>query len=166
MSEFKAFDGNTAVAEAMRQMQGLRRRDVVEAALAGQGLVAVAADLDDALAFADAYAPEHLTIHLADAEAAVERVTSAGSVFVGAWAPEPVGDYASGANHVLPTGGLARSTGPLGVEAFGSWRQVQRLTYEGLAALRPVVRQMAVAEGLDAHLAAVEVRFDDEGAEP
>ncbi len=152
------------VAEAMRQMEKLSRRDVVEQALAGHGLVAVAPDLESALAFADAYAPEHLTIHLADPEIAVERVTSAGSVFVGAWAPEPVGDYASGANHVLPTGGLARSTGPLSVEDFGSWRQVQRLTREGLAALRPVVRQIATAEGLDAHLAAVEVRFDDKGA--
>ncbi len=152
------------VAEAMRQLQQLSRREVVEQALAGHGLVAVAHDLEEALAFADAYAPEHLTIHLADPEAAVERVTSAGSVFVGAWAPEPVGDYASGANHVLPTGGLACSTGPLSVEDFGSWRQVQRLTREGLAALRPVVQQIATAEGLDAHLAAVEVRFDGEGA--
>jgi histidinol dehydrogenase len=151
------------VAEAMRQLQQLGRRDVVEQALAEHGLVAVASDLEQALAFADDYAPEHLTIHLADPEVAVERITSAGSVFVGAWAPEPVGDYASGANHVLPTGGLACSTGPLSVEDFGSWRQVQRLTREGLAALRPVVRQIATAEGLDAHLAAVEVRFDGEG---
>jgi histidinol dehydrogenase len=75
-----------------------------------------------------------------------------------------VGDYASGANHVLPTGGLACSLGPLSTEDFGSWRQVQTLTREGLAALRPTVAALAAAEGLTAHRAAVEVRF--EGGEP
>ena len=100
----------------------LERRDIIEKSLAGHGLAVLAADVDDAIAFADEYAPEHLSIHLADAAAAADRITGAGSVFVGAWAPEPVGDYASGANHVLPTGGLACSTSPLGTEDFCSWR--------------------------------------------
>ena len=142
-------------------MPRLSRRAVVEKALADYGTVAIAADIDEAIEFADAWAPEHLSLHVNEADAAVARITSAGSVFVGPWAPEPVGDYASGANHVLPTGGLARSMSPLGTEDFGSWRQVQMLTREGLAALRPTVTTLAETEGLDAHRLAVEIRFEE-----
>jgi histidinol dehydrogenase len=150
--------------EAARQIARLERREVIAAALSGHGCAVVAPDLEAALRFANEYAPEHLSIHLTDPEQAVEAVTSAGSVFVGAWAPEPVGDYASGANHVLPTGGLACSTGPLAVEDFGSWRQVQYLDRHGLEALRPVVSALAAAEGLTAHRNAVEIRFRDGAA--
>ncbi len=142
-------------------MARLSRRAVIEKALTDLGMVAIAADVDEAIEFADAWAPEHLSLHLEDAAAAVVGITSAGSVFVGRWAPEPVGDYASGANHVLPTGGLARSMNPLGTEDFGSWRQVQTLTRDGLASLRPTVVALAEAEGLDAHRLAVEIRFED-----
>ena len=76
------------------------------------------------------------------------------------------GDYASGANHVLPTGGLARACGPLAVETFGKFNQVQRITREGLATLRPAIRALAEAEGLLAHRDAVETRFDDEAPTP
>ena len=138
----------------------LDRRDIVEKALSDHGIAVLAANEDEAIAFADQYAPEHLSIHLADAAAAAERITGAGSVFVGAWAPEPVGDYASGANHVLPTGGLACSMSPLGTEDFGSWRQIQTLTREGLASLRDTVTTLADAEGLGAHRLAVDIRFE------
>jgi histidinol dehydrogenase len=84
-------------------------------------------------------------------------------VFVGPYAPESAGDYATGANHVLPTGRLARSYGALGVEAFGKWVQVQRVSREGLASLRDTVGRVAQAEGLAAHRAAVEVRFESGG---
>jgi histidinol dehydrogenase len=140
----------------------LTRREVISKALAGHGMVIVAGDRDDALRFADEYAPEHLSLHLEDPAAAADRVVSAGSVFVGPWAPEPVGDYASGANHVLPTGGLAASTGPLSTEDFGAWRQVQYLDREGLETLRPVVASLASAEGLTAHRLAVEIRFEED----
>ncbi|NQV06776.1 histidinol dehydrogenase [bacterium] len=151
-----------AVLEAIDELMGrLDRRGVIERALANHGLVAVARSLDDAIAFADEWAPEHLSIHLSDPETAVDCIRSAGSVFVGPWAPEPVGDYASGANHVLPTGGLASALGPLGTEDFGSWRQVQRLTRSGLKALRPAVTTLASAEGLTAHRLAVDIRFED-----
>ena len=89
-------------------------------------------------------------------------IRNAGSIFVGRWSPESAGDYASGANHVLPTGGLARACGPLAVETFGKFNQVQRITREGLAALRPAIRTLAEAEGLLAHRDAVEVRFEDD----
>jgi len=150
-----------ALAEVERQIASLERQAVIEMALTNHGLIVIAADETDAVRFADEYAPEHLSIHLARPELAVDAVTSVGSVFVGAWAPEAVGDYASGANHVLPTGGLACSQGPLAVEDFGSWRQVQRIDRAGLAALRPIVGELARAEGLTAHRNAVEVRFEE-----
>ncbi len=121
----------------------------------------VAADLDDAVAFANAYAPEHLAIHTTDAGTVADRVTRAGSVFLGRWSPHSAGDYATGANHVLPTGGLARSYGPLSIEHFGSWRQVQTLTENGLRELQPTVAGMAEAEGLTAHRLAVDIRFEE-----
>jgi histidinol dehydrogenase len=152
---------DAVVARVEAAAGSLERSGVIRAALEGEGIVAVAPDLEAAIRFADEYAPEHLSLHLEDPGPAVERIRSAGSVFVGPWAPEPVGDYASGANHVLPTGGRAAAAGPLSTEDFGSWRQVQTLTREGLAALRPVVAQMASAEGLTAHRAAVEIRFGE-----
>lgn len=148
--------------EVARQLPSLPRADVLSAALAAAGLVVVAADLDEALAFVDDYAPEHLSVVVADPDAA-DRVRHAGSVFVGPYAPESAGDYATGANHVLPTGRLARSYGPLGVEAFGKWVQVQRVSREGLASLRETVGRAAQAEGLAAHRAAVEIRFESGG---
>ena len=99
---------------------------------------------------------------MSDVEEAVARISNAGSLFVGPYAPESAGDYASGANHVLPTGGLARSSGALGVESFGKFTQVQRIDREGLASLRAAVGAVAGAEGLIAHRAAVEIRFEDE----
>ena len=86
-------------------------------------------------------------------------VRNAGSVFVGPWAPESAGDYATGANHVLPTGGLARGCGALAVESYGKFIQIQRITEAGLASLRPTIGVLAVAEGLFAHRDAVEARF-------
>jgi histidinol dehydrogenase len=153
---------DAVLAEAEKQLSSLERREVIAAALAANGIAVLAPDLASAAAFADEYGPEHLSIFLADAEAVAEVVTSAGSVFLGPWAPEAVGDYASGANHVLPTGGLARSMSPLGVEDFGSWRQVQRLTRDGLAALRDTAETLAAAEGLTAHRAAIRVRFEED----
>ena len=97
---------------------------------------------------------------------AVARVRNAGSIFVGPWAPESAGDYATGANHVLPTGGLARSSDPLGVEAFGRWTQIQRVDRAGLAAIRDTVGRLATAEGLTAHRNAVEARFGGRPARP
>jgi histidinol dehydrogenase len=123
----------------------------------------VVASLDEALARVDEYAPEHLELHVADPEAAAARVTNAGSIFVGASAPAVVGDYAVGANHVLPTGGLARAAGGLGLEAFLKPIQVVSATREGLDRMREIVGALAAAEGLPLHAAAVEARFRDGG---
>ena len=143
----------------------LPRREMLRAALASHGEILLTGSLDEAIGFANAYASEHVTVLTADAEEHAAGVTNVGSVYVGRWSPESAGDYATGANHVLPTGGLARSHGPLGVEDFGSWRQVQTLTREGLAAIRPVIEELASAEGLDAHRLAASVRFEDNSVE-
>ena len=138
----------------------LERSEIIESALGNHGLIVVTDTLDAAIDFANDYAPEHLTVHTADSEKDALRTTAAGSVFVGHWAPESAGDYATGANHILPTGGLAAAYGPLSVEDCGSWRQVQTLTEAGLATLRPTIGALAEAEGLTAHKLAAEIRFE------
>ena len=90
----------------------------------------------------------------------MDRLRNAGSMFVGPWAPESAGDYATGANHVLPTGGLARSSSGLAVESYGKFVQVQRISREGLAAIAETVTTLAEAEGLFAHRDAVTRRFE------
>jgi histidinol dehydrogenase len=146
--------------EVARQLPGLPRRDILAASLAAAGTVVIAADLDEALGFADEFAPEHLTVLVRDDGDALPRLRHAGSVFLGAYAPESAGDYATGSNHVLPTAGGARAYGPLSVEAFGRWMQAQRVTRDGLAAILPAVAAVADAEGLVAHRRAVEIRFE------
>jgi histidinol dehydrogenase len=139
----------------------LERREILARSLSTHGAVVLAPNLEVALAAVNAYAPEHLSIDVVDLEATVAAVRHAGSVFVGRWAPESAGDYATGANHVLPTGGLARACNPLAVEAFGHYVQVQRLTRDGLARILPAVVALATAEGLTAHRNAIEARFHD-----
>ena len=149
-----------------RQLTGAARREILGQSLGTAGLVVLAPDRATAIAFVDAYAPEHLTVVVDDVEEAVGRLHHAGSLFVGPFAPESAGDYASGANHVLPTGGLARSSGALGVEAFGKFVQVQRIDRQGLSAIREAVGAVALAEGLAAHREAVEIRFRTSGDAP
>ena len=118
----------------------------------GDGAVCrVVATLEEA----EALAPEHLVLLGDEAEALAPRVRNAGAVFVGASSPVAAGDYATGGNHVLPTGGWARRVGGLGLETFLKPVTVQRLTPEGLARVRPVVEALAEAEGMPAHAAAV-----------
>ncbi|HEY3922806.1 MAG TPA: histidinol dehydrogenase, partial [Gaiellaceae bacterium] len=105
---------------------------------------------------AEAIAPEHLVLLGPNAEARAAEVRNAGAVFVGPWSPVPAGDYATGGNHVLPTGGWARSTGGLGLETFLKPVTTQTLTREGLELIRPTVEALAAAEGMPAHAAAVQ----------
>ena len=149
--------------ELGRQLETAARRAILERSLAAGALVVLAPDRDAALDFVNAYAPEHLSVVVEDVEEAVARLRNAGSLFVGPYAPESAGDYASGANHVLPTGGLARSSGALSTESYGKFIQVQRITREGLATIRDAVEAISEAEGLMAHKRAVELRFEGEG---
>jgi len=148
-------------AELDRQLATSARRAILERSLASCAAIVLAPSRDAGLEFVNGYSPEHLSVSVADVEEAVARLRNAGSLFVGPYAPESAGDYASGANHVLPTGGLARSSGALSTEAYGKFVQVQRITREGLAAIRETVGTIAEAEGLMAHRRAVEVRFED-----
>ncbi len=147
-------------AEVGRRLASAARRDILTRALADHGRIVLVPDIRAGIDFVNGYGPEHLSVDVEDLEGAVEAIRNAGSIFVGRWSPESAGDYASGANHVLPTGGLARSCGPLAVETFGKFNQVQRITREGLAGLRPAIRTLAEAEGLLAHRDAVEARFE------
>jgi histidinol dehydrogenase len=130
---------------------------LVELELAAQGehgpdaVCRVVATLEEA----EAIAPEHLVL-LGSSEARADEVRNAGAVFVGRWSPVPAGDYATGGNHVLPTGGWARSVGGLGIETFLKPITTQRLTREGLELVRPTVEALAAAEGMPAHAAAVQ----------
>lgn len=121
--------------------------------------IEVVAGLDEALARADDYAPEHLQLMVADPEAALARVRNAGAIFLGNEGSAVLGDYAAGTNHVLPTGGLARGAGGLGLEAFLKPVEIVRTTQEGLWHMRAVVAALARVEGLPLHGAAVEARF-------
>ncbi len=149
-------------AELDRLLPTLDRAGILEQALEEHGWAVVATDLADAIAFANEYAGEHVSIATERPEDVAKQVTSAGSVYIGRWAPESAGDYATGANHVLPTGGLAAACGPLSVEDFGSWRQEQHLTRDGLAAITETITTLATAEGLTAHRLAALIRFEDE----
>jgi histidinol dehydrogenase len=118
-------------------------------------VVSVNGDLEAALAAVEELAPEHLVLLGEEAEAAAARVRNAGAVFVGRWSAVAAGDYATGGNHVLPTGGWARAVGGIGLETFLKPITIQRMTPEGLAALRPVVEALAAVEGMPAHAEAV-----------
>jgi histidinol dehydrogenase len=118
-------------------------------------LVEADGDVESALARVEALAPEHLVLLGEGAEKLAPRVRNAGAVFVGRWSPVAAGDYATGGNHVLPTGGRARAVGGLGLETFLKPVTVQRLTPAGLARVRPVVEALAELEGMPAHAEAV-----------
>ncbi len=151
--------------EIARQLPTLPRQAFLRSSLASAGLVVEVDRLDEALEFLNDYAPEHLSVVVEDDALVVRSIRHAGSVFLGTYAPESAGDYATGSNHILPTGGLARSSGPLSVESFGKWLQVQRVSREGLAGIRDTVGVVADAEGLAAHRRAVEIRFQGQLAE-
>jgi histidinol dehydrogenase len=148
--------------ELGRQLETAARRSILEQSLAAGATVVLAPDRAAAIDFVNSYAPEHLSVVVEDVEQAVAQLRNAGSLFVGPFAPESADDYASGANHVLPTGGLARSSGALSTESYGKFMQVQRITRDGLASIRDAVEAISEAEGLMAHKRAVEMRFEGE----
>ena len=117
------------------------------------------ADLDAAFALSNSYAPEHLIIQTANARSHLPKVRNAGSIFLGSWTPETMGDYCSGTNHVLPTYGFARAYSGLSLTDFTKRVTVQELTAAGLRDLGPTAITMANLEGLDAHANAVQVRL-------
>jgi histidinol dehydrogenase len=150
--------GRAVIAAVEVQRARLTRGALVDGALAHSSVIVVA-DLETAFAIANRYAPEHLILQVSEPRAWLDQVTAAGSVFLGPWTPESVGDYCSGTNHVLPTYGFARRYSSLGVADFLRSMTVQELTVDGLRAIGPIATTLARLEGLDAHAWAVHERL-------
>ncbi|KAF3564000.1 hypothetical protein DY000_02011598 [Brassica cretica] len=146
--------------EIAKQCKSLPRGEFASKALS-HSFTVFARDMIEAITFSNLYAPEHLIINVKDAEKWEGLIENAGSVFVGPWTPESVGDYASGTNHVLPTYGYARMYSGVSLDSFLKFMTVQSLTEEGLRNLGPYVATMAEIEGLDAHKRAVTLRLKD-----
>lgn len=146
--------------ELARQLDVLPRKAIAAKALANSRMVIIENELE-AIDFVNRYAPEHLIVNTKDPEAIAARIVNAGSVFLGNFSPEAVGDYASGTNHTLPTNGYAKSYAGVSLESFVKYITFQKLSKEGLKTLGPVVEQMAEAEELVGHKMAVRVRLED-----
>jgi histidinol dehydrogenase len=144
-----------------QQLESLERRDIASAALEGQGLVIVVETLEEALALANEYAPEHLSLAVRDGQSHLDRVVNAGSIFVGGLSAEAVGDYTAGPSHVMPTGGSARFSSPLGVHDFLKVISVIALDVAALAELGPAATTIARAEGFTAHARAIKRRLPE-----
>jgi histidinol dehydrogenase len=141
------------------ELPHLPRREIIDAALTKYSAALVVADLDEAIDFANLYAAEHLQIVTPEPFAVLPRIRHAGSIFLGPYAPVPVGDYASGTNHVLPTGGCARMFSGLSVDDFIKKPTFQHLSREALESLKDTVITLAESEGLLIHARAVAERF-------
>ncbi len=141
------------------QLASLSRADIAREALSNSRIIIVA-DVAGAVQISNDYAPEHLILQVEDARSWLPGIRNAGSVFLGPWAPESVGDYCSGTNHVLPTYGFARSYSGLGLDQFLRQMTVQELSADGLLGLADAVMELADLEGLDAHAAAVRIRLE------
>lgn len=145
--------------EVEKQLEELPRRDIAAAALRN-GRAVVVKHEDEAITLINEYAPEHLLLNCFNAENMAEHVRNAGSVFIGKYSPESVGDYASGTNHTLPTHGFARAYSGVSLDSFVKKITYQQLTAGGLSTIGPLVEVMAEAEGLMAHKRAVSVRLN------
>ncbi|TID13135.1 histidinol dehydrogenase [Avibacterium paragallinarum] len=149
---------NTALA-IERQLAMLPRAETARQALS-HSRIFIAENLSQAIEISNEYAPEHLVVQVENARGILDQLDNAGSIFLGAYSPESMGDYASGTNHVLPTYGYTRTTSSLGLADFSKRMTVQELSPQGFRDLAPTVIQMAAAEQLDAHKNAVLVRLE------
>ncbi len=145
--------------EIERQLPTLTTKERARASLEKYGLLAVVDSLEEAVEFTNEYASEHLEIMTKNYLEIVKKINNAGSIFLGNFTSKSSGDYATGANHVLPTGGMAKMYPPLGVETYGKWMQVQKCTKEGLGAIKDTIEIVAATEQLPAHKNSVTVRF-------
>lgn len=148
-------------AELTRQLTLLPREQIAGRSLCRQGAIIIASGLEEAAALANAIAPEHLELAVAEPFALLPRIEHAGSIFLGAYTPEPLGDYWAGPNHVLPTGGLARCLGPLSVDDFLKRSSYICYSRQALAAAAPAVIAFAEHEGLTAHANSIRIRTEE-----
>ena len=137
--------------EVAAQLPSLPRRAIAEHAISHHGAAVIVGSLDEAIAFANQYAPEHLELDVAEARRVAARCTTAGAIFIGKWSSEAAGDYVAGANHVLPTGGAARYASPLGVHDFRKRTSLIEYSQEAAIAHADEIAALAACEGLDAH---------------
>ncbi|KAF3321641.1 Histidinol dehydrogenase [Carex littledalei] len=156
----EGIDVEAIEAEVSKQCAALPRGDFASKALS-HSFIVFARDMAEAISFSNLYAPEHLIVNVKDAERWEGLIENAGSVFLGQWTPESVGDYASGTNHVLPTYGYARMYSGVSLNSFLKYITVQSLSEEGLKKLGPFVAKMAEVEGLEAHKRAVTLRLQE-----
>ena len=147
------------VEELERQVQTLSRRDIIEASLRDFGAVIICDSIAQAVDIANSIAPEHLEMAVREPLEYIGRIDNAGSVFLGQYAPEPLGDYFAGPNHVLPTGGTARFFSPLSVDSFIKKSSFIYYTEDALRKAKDDIVKLAETEGLTAHANAVKVRF-------
>jgi histidinol dehydrogenase len=146
--------------ELEKQLQDLPRQSIAQTALKNS-LSILTHDLEEAISFSNLYAPEHLIIATGNCDELAEKVSNAGSVFLGNWSCESAGDYASGTNHTLPTNGYARSYSGVSLDSFTKKVTFQKLTEEGIKNLGPSIEKMAEAEQLEAHKNAVSIRLKE-----
>jgi len=151
-------------ASMRRQLQGLPRRGIVAASIAARGALVQVRSLEEACEIANAIAPEHLELAVADPEALLTRIRHAGAIFLGHHASESLGDYCAGPNHVLPTSRTARFSSPLGVYDFQKRSSIVAVSAAGARTLGPVAATLARAEGLEAHARSAEYRLPGAGA--
>jgi histidinol dehydrogenase len=148
-------------AEVERQTEGLRRRAVIQMSMADNGFIAVVASLDEAVALANSYAPEHLCLLVENPDSYIDAIKNAGCIVTGPRATVVMGDYVDGPSHALPTGGTARFGSPLSVNDFIKFIDVIIVDEASIEELGPSAAVIARAEGLEAHARAVEIRLED-----
>ncbi len=148
--------------EVQRQLEQLDRREFLNRSLEQGTLIVITRDLDEAVALANRYAPEHLELMMADPFEWLGRIKNAGTVFLGPYAPVSLGDYVAGPNHVLPTGGTARFFSALGVDAFIKRINVVSCYRRGIERIGPAAVHLAEVEGLTAHARAIQLRLEEE----
>jgi histidinol dehydrogenase len=151
---------NKVIIEIEQQVNVLPRKEIANIALNSSKII-VLNTIEECIELINEYAPEHLIICCTNAEEIAEQVINAGSVFIGNYSPESVGDYASGTNHTLPTNGYAKAYSGVSIDSFVKKVTFQRLSQEGLKEISKTVELMAEAEGLQAHSNAVSIRLKD-----
>lgn len=149
----------SAISDALeKQLKNLPRNEFASKAIENS-FILVVDHSKEAIEFSNRYAPEHLIINTKDADYLAAKVTNAGSVFIGPWTPESMGDYASGTNHTLPTYGYARMYSGVSLSSFQKFITMQKISEKGLKDLGPIVETLAELEGLEAHKQAVSLRL-------
>ncbi len=141
-------------------LSNLETQQTIRKSLNNFGAIIITKNIAEAITIANKYAPEHIQIMTQNAAQVAKKIRNAGSVFVGKWTSKAAGDYATGANHILPTGQMARMFGPLSVESFGRLLQFQQTTKQGLAALKQTIETFASVEKLPAHKISTNIRFN------